>query len=125
LALLTAQPLELLIIVSDSSLAASLPTDIEVHHVVRLVEQHGAVLPGPLFAAPVGEFGGDHRIDIGTQLRIAQHVHNVALPLRAPVRLVAAISSLLLLLRTLRHDLAFKKTIGKAYQTLYEHKQNF
>src|SRR5690606_5057361 len=46
--------------------------DVEVEHVVRLVEQHGTVLPGPLFGTPVGEVRRDHRIDIGTDLRIAQ-----------------------------------------------------
>jgi hypothetical protein len=50
---------------------------IQVHHVVRLVEEHGAVLPRPLLAAPVAEFRRDHRVDVGAELRVAQHLHGV------------------------------------------------
>src|SRR5688572_32189131 len=53
--------------------------EIEVHHVVRLVEQHRRMLPGPLLGAPVGELGRDHRIDVGAELRVAQHLDDVAL----------------------------------------------
>ncbi len=52
--------------------------DEQIHHVVGLVEQNAGVAPGALLVAPVGEFGGDHRIDVGADLRIAQHVDGIA-----------------------------------------------
>ena len=52
--------------------------DEQVHHVVRLVEQDAGVAPGALLVAPVGELGCDHRIDVGADLRIAQHLDDVA-----------------------------------------------
>ena len=53
------------------------PLDHQLGHVVRLVEQHHGLAPCPLLVAPVGELVGHHRIDIGADLRIAQHVHRV------------------------------------------------
>jgi hypothetical protein len=85
LALFTAQPLGLLIMVSDSS-ERVLAANVEVHHVVRLVEQHRRMLPGPLFGTPVGKFRRHHRIDIGTKLRIAQHADDIAILLQKLVK---------------------------------------
>ena len=59
-------------------LARVLAADVKVDHVVRLVEQHRAVLPRPLLRPPVGKFGRHHRINIRAKLRIAQHLHGVA-----------------------------------------------
>ena len=44
----------------------------QVHHVVRLVEQHGGLAPRFLFGTPVAEFGGDDRVHVGADLRVAQ-----------------------------------------------------
>ncbi|MEI9886115.1 MAG: hypothetical protein WDN08_06365 [Rhizomicrobium sp.] len=52
--------------------------DEEVDHVVRLVEQHAGLAPGALLVAPVGELRRHHRIDIGAELRIAQHGDGIA-----------------------------------------------
>ena len=41
---------------------------------VRLIEQHGRVAPRLLLAAPVGELGGDDRIDVGADLGVAQEL---------------------------------------------------
>ena len=49
------------------------PLDEQIHHVVGLIEEHAGLPPGLLLVAPVGEFGRDHRIDVGSDLRIAQH----------------------------------------------------
>ncbi|CDO38093.1 hypothetical protein SPHV1_50060 [Novosphingobium sp. KN65.2] len=48
--------------------------DVQIHHVVGLIEQNRAVLPGPLFRTPVREFRRHDRIDVSPQLRIAQHL---------------------------------------------------
>ena len=45
--------------------------DEQVHHVVRLVEQHGGLAPSFLFGTPVAEFRGDDRVHVGTDLRVA------------------------------------------------------
>ncbi len=52
--------------------------DEQVDHVVRLVEQDAGIPPGSLFVAPIGEFRRDNRIDIGADLRVAQHRYDVA-----------------------------------------------
>ena len=52
---------------------------VQIHHVMGLVEKYHAVLPGPLFHAPVVKFGRDDRIDIRSDPRVAQHADNVAL----------------------------------------------
>src|SRR5580658_2228203 len=49
--------------------------DIEIRHVVRLVEQSAALLPGALFIPPVSEFGAHHWKGIGSNLRITQPFH--------------------------------------------------
>ena len=41
---------------------------------VRLVEQHCRSRHALLLAAPVGEFGGDDRIDVGADLGVAQEL---------------------------------------------------
>ena len=48
--------------------------DVEVGHVVRLVEQRAALAPRALLVAPVRELGPNHRKGIGPDLRIAQQV---------------------------------------------------
>ena len=52
--------------------------EIDVRHVVRLIEQGGGLAPGALFVPPVGELGGDLGIDIGPDLRIAQQINRTA-----------------------------------------------
>jgi hypothetical protein len=47
-------------------------------HVVRLVEEHRALLPRRLLVAPVGELGRHDRVDVRADLRIAQHVDGIA-----------------------------------------------
>src|SRR5205085_9827782 len=36
------------------------------------------LLPRPLLAAPVAEFRRDHRVDVGAELRVAQHLHGIS-----------------------------------------------
>ena len=50
----------------------------QVDHVVRLVEENGPVAPRALLVAPVRKLGRNDRIDIGADLRIAQHLDRVA-----------------------------------------------
>ena len=50
----------------------------QVDHVVRLVEQHAGLGPGALLVAPVGKFGRDDRVNVGADLRIAQHLDRIA-----------------------------------------------
>ena len=52
--------------------------DVEIHHMMRLVEQYRAMLPSPLLGAPIVEFRRDHGIYIGPQLRIAKQFHGIA-----------------------------------------------
>ena len=54
------------------------PLDIDVHHVMALIEQYGAVAPCMLFAAPVVEFGSYDRIYVGADLGVAQQINRVA-----------------------------------------------
>ncbi len=56
--------------------------DVDIHHVVRLVEEHAGLLPCPLFVAPVRVFGRNYRINIGTNLRISQHVDRISYALQ-------------------------------------------
>ena len=42
-----------------------------------LIEQHGRLSPGGLFGAPVAEFRRHDGINIGTDLRIAQHAYDI------------------------------------------------
>ena len=53
LAMLTGKFATLLIAVSESSSQRVRAADEEVHHVVRLVEEHRRLAPGALLAAPV------------------------------------------------------------------------
>ncbi len=48
--------------------------DVEIRHVVRLVEETGCLAPGPLLVAPVREFARHARIDIRADLRVAREV---------------------------------------------------
>ena len=50
----------------------------QVEHVVRLVEEHGGLLPRLLLPPPVGELRGDHRVDVGAELGVAQQSDGVA-----------------------------------------------
>ena len=50
----------------------------QVVHVVRLVEEHGGLPPGLLLAPPVGELRGDHRVDVGAELGVAQQARPVS-----------------------------------------------
>jgi hypothetical protein len=44
---------------------------------VRLVEEHAAIAPGALFIAPIRVFGGNHRVHVSSDSRIAEHLHRV------------------------------------------------
>ena len=50
------------------------PFDLEVEHVVRLVEERGRVAPGHLLLPPVRELGRHRRIDVWSDLRVAGHL---------------------------------------------------
>ena len=54
------------------------PLDVQVDHVMRLVEQHGGVTPRPLLVAPVRMLRGHHGIYVRANLRVAQHLGHVA-----------------------------------------------
>ena len=66
----------------DAEIVEQLPRvgafDEDVDHVMRLVEQDTAGAPGALLVAPVAEFRGDDGIDVGADLRIAQHLDRIA-----------------------------------------------
>ena len=62
--------------------------DEQIDHVVGLVEQHGGIAPGALLVAPVGELGGDHRVDIGADLRVAQVLNCVASGLQDAIQIL-------------------------------------
>jgi hypothetical protein len=51
--------------------------DVKIRHVVGLVKENTALAPGALFVAPVRVLGGDNRVDVGSDLRIAEHVHRI------------------------------------------------
>ena len=51
--------------------------DVDVHHVMALIEQYSAVAPCILFTAPVVEFRGYYRIYVSADLGIAQQVNRV------------------------------------------------
>src|SRR5580692_1080226 len=51
--------------------------DVEVRHVVALVEQHRGLLPGDLLRLPVGELGRDDRIDVSALLGVPQQLNGV------------------------------------------------
>ena len=51
--------------------------DIQVGHVMILIEKNGGLAPGALLVAPVGELGGDNGKDTRSDLRIAEHVYRI------------------------------------------------
>jgi hypothetical protein len=51
--------------------------DVEVGHVVRLVEETARLPPGVLLVAPVRELGGDLRVHVGPDLRVAGELHRI------------------------------------------------
>jgi hypothetical protein len=51
--------------------------DVEVDHVVRLIEEHGGLAPRGLLVTPVREFAGHHRVNVGPDLRVAKQVDGV------------------------------------------------
>src|SRR5690606_19933356 len=51
--------------------------DVEVHHVMGLIEEHARLTPRALLVAPVRELGGNHRINIGTDLRIPKQINGI------------------------------------------------
>jgi hypothetical protein len=53
------------------------PLDVEIRHVVRLVEETGFA-PGPLLVSPIGELVTHDGEGVGADLRIAQQLHGAA-----------------------------------------------
>ena len=51
--------------------------DVQIGHVVRLIEQRAAVAPGLLLISPIGEFMLHHRKSIGSDLRVPQHFNRI------------------------------------------------
>jgi hypothetical protein len=43
-----------------------------------LVEENAGLAPSSLFVTPIGEFGGNYRVDIGPDLRIAEQIGGLA-----------------------------------------------
>ncbi len=78
LALLTGNLAKLLIARWEKQFQGIGALNVLLHHVVRLVEQNAGVPPGALFVAPVRVFGRHDRIDIGSDLRIAEQVDRVS-----------------------------------------------
>ena len=54
------------------------PLDVEVGHVVRLVEQRRRLTPGDLLVHPIRELARDARVDVRPDLGVPGHVHGVA-----------------------------------------------
>jgi hypothetical protein len=52
--------------------------DVQVRHVMRLVEQGAGFAPRPLFVSPVREFMTHDRKGVGSDLRIAQQLNRVS-----------------------------------------------
>ena len=52
--------------------------DVEVGHVVRLIEQHGRATPGELLVAPVAELLDDARHDRRRGLRLPQQLDRIS-----------------------------------------------
>ena len=57
------------------------PFDINVHHVMRLVKEYGALPPRALLVAPIRILIGHNGIHIGSNLRIPEHVGHVSVAL--------------------------------------------
>jgi hypothetical protein len=51
--------------------------DVDVDHVVRLIEQHGALPPCGLLVAPVRKFARYDGVDVSADARIAQKVDGI------------------------------------------------
>src|SRR5208283_6126933 len=51
--------------------------DVQVGHVMILVEKNGGLIPGALLVAPVGDLGGDNGKDTRSEMRIAKHVYRI------------------------------------------------
>jgi hypothetical protein len=54
------------------------PLDVDVDHVVRLIEQHRRLAPRCLLVAPVRELRGHYRVDVGADARVAQKIDWIA-----------------------------------------------
>ena len=52
--------------------------DLEVGHVVRLVEEGARLHPGDLLVPPVRELGRHRGVDVRPDLRVARHLHRAA-----------------------------------------------
>jgi hypothetical protein len=52
--------------------------EVEIGHVVRLIEQRAGLAPGPLLVAPVREFVAHDRKGVRPDLRIAHHLDRIA-----------------------------------------------
>jgi hypothetical protein len=53
------------------------PLNVHVCHVIRLVEQHAAVLPGTLLVSPVRKLGWHNRINIRADLGVSQEIYRI------------------------------------------------
>jgi hypothetical protein len=53
------------------------PLNVHVCHVIRLVEQHAAVLPGALLVSPVRKLGWHNRINIRADLGVPQEIYRI------------------------------------------------
>lgn len=53
------------------------PFQDEVHHVIGKIEEDAGLLPRLLFVSPVAEFGRNSGVDIGSDLGVTQHLHDV------------------------------------------------
>ena len=76
-AVLTGKFAKLLMPVSRQQLQRVGSRHEEVHHVVRLVEEHGGLAPRLLLATPVRELGRHDGVDVGSELRVAQVLDGV------------------------------------------------
>jgi hypothetical protein len=45
---------------------------------VRLIEKNAGLAPGSLFIAPVCELWGHHRIDVGSDFGIPEHIRRIS-----------------------------------------------
>jgi hypothetical protein len=54
------------------------PLDVQVGHVVRLVEQCGSLPPGTLLVPPIAVLGRDLGVDVGADLRIANQRYRIS-----------------------------------------------
>ena len=52
--------------------------NVDIHHVVRLIEKNAGFPPRALLVAPIREFGRDNGINVGADLRITQHIDGIS-----------------------------------------------